>query len=147
MKSLKETTSQQYRESMKFDVLKMATYDIILGMPWLEKNNPVIDWQKKTLRFKNKLIVKAYQPGQLELMADERLRRGLWGIRATEISKNERLNSTPITADTEKGSTDQKASNERTDKTLVPNEYKQWIHLFKEERGKEALPMHQPWDH
>ena len=37
----------------------MATYDIILGMPWLRKNNPVIDWRTKQLRFKRGLIIKA----------------------------------------------------------------------------------------
>ena len=36
--------NRKYTErAITFDVLNMATHDVILGMPWLRKNNPRID--------------------------------------------------------------------------------------------------------
>ncbi len=33
--------------------LPLAGYDIILGMPWLEEENPIIDWKNKSLTFQS----------------------------------------------------------------------------------------------
>jgi len=46
-------TIRRYHEELTFDVIGMATYHIILGMPWLKKHNPVIDWKKGVLTFAN----------------------------------------------------------------------------------------------
>ena len=51
----------------------MATYNIILGMPQLKKNNPVVDWRAKQLRFKRGLIIKAQEPGKLlDIITDKK---------------------------------------------------------------------------
>ncbi|XP_069498702.1 uncharacterized protein, partial [Ambystoma mexicanum] len=34
-----------------FDVIKAPQFQIILGIPWLEKHNPQIDWRAKTVQF------------------------------------------------------------------------------------------------
>ena len=34
-----------------FYVTMLGDQDLILGLPWLEKQNPIIDWAKKTLEF------------------------------------------------------------------------------------------------
>ncbi len=52
-----ETTSlpfviQRYYKEMSFDIIGIATYYIILGMPWLEKHNLAINWRRKVLKFK-----------------------------------------------------------------------------------------------
>jgi len=44
---------RRHHEELTFDVVGMATYYIILGMPWLKKHNPVIDWKKGVLTFAN----------------------------------------------------------------------------------------------
>ena len=48
---------------MTFDVLEMATHDIVLGMPWLQRNNPTIDWVQRIVTFTetngDRLVVKA----------------------------------------------------------------------------------------
>ena len=36
---------QEYRESMKIDVIGGQKYSIILEMPWLAHYNPEIDWR------------------------------------------------------------------------------------------------------
>lgn len=43
---------QRHHEELTFDVVGMATHDVILGMPWLKKHNPVIDWRRGVLTFK-----------------------------------------------------------------------------------------------
>ena len=36
-----------------FYVTMLGDQDLILGLPWLEKQNPIIDWAKKTLEFRS----------------------------------------------------------------------------------------------
>ena len=36
-----------------FYVTTIGDQDLILGLPWLEKHNPIIDWKEKTLEFRN----------------------------------------------------------------------------------------------
>ena len=39
-------------------IVGLGHAQIVLGMPWLAKNNPCIDWVKKTITFDNKHIRK-----------------------------------------------------------------------------------------
>ena len=34
---------QQHHEEITFDVIRMANHYIILGIPWLKKQNPIIN--------------------------------------------------------------------------------------------------------
>jgi hypothetical protein len=43
---------QRHHKEISFDIIGMATHHIILGMPWLEKHNLVINWRRKVLKFK-----------------------------------------------------------------------------------------------
>ena len=36
-----------------FYVMMLGDQNLILGLPWLEKHNPNIDWKEKTLEFRN----------------------------------------------------------------------------------------------
>ena len=36
-----------------FYVMTLGDQNLILGLPWLEKHNPNIDWKEKTLEFRN----------------------------------------------------------------------------------------------
>ena len=38
---------QEHVEEIDLDVIGLATHDIILGLPWLRKHNPRIDWKSK----------------------------------------------------------------------------------------------------
>ena len=59
-----EIRLQQYCGTSKFDVIEMATHDIILGILWLLAVNPVIDWKHRHLRFGKGSIVRAWKPTQ-----------------------------------------------------------------------------------
>ena len=41
-----------HAEFLDFSVLKLPTYDAILGKAWLDRWNPVIDWKKYTMQWK-----------------------------------------------------------------------------------------------
>ncbi len=42
---------QQHHEELTFDIVGMATHDIVLGMPWLKQHNPEVDWSTREIRF------------------------------------------------------------------------------------------------
>ena len=51
----------------------IAIYDIILGMPWLRKNNLVINWRAKQLKFEGGLVIKVWEPGKLlDIITDKK---------------------------------------------------------------------------
>lgn len=140
---------QQHNETLTFDVLGMATHDFILGMPWLKKHNPVVDWRAKQLRFQDGLIVKAYVPGRFQTgIQDERTHGRHQGMCFLAASKQGRQDPSPAPAKTDRGPSEENArSLEGSDRTLVPHQYREWKHLFEEDKTEGALPKHQPWDH
>ncbi|KAG3057216.1 hypothetical protein PI125_g25431 [Phytophthora idaei] len=40
---------EDFDSSEQFTVLEMDKYDLILGVPWLEKHEPCIDWRGKAI--------------------------------------------------------------------------------------------------
>ena len=46
-----EIVTRHYAERIHFDIVKLATQDIYLGMPWLKKHNPVVNWRTGVLTF------------------------------------------------------------------------------------------------
>ena len=43
-----------YSDNMSFIVLPLVGYDVLLGMSWLTKYNPIIDWRSKSVKFVDK---------------------------------------------------------------------------------------------
>ena len=48
-----EINTRHYAERIHFDIVKLTTQDIYLGMPWLKKYNPVVNWKTGVLTFRN----------------------------------------------------------------------------------------------
>lgn len=42
-----------YQDNIDLVVFPIQGYDVILGMPWLEKFNPTIDWRDRTIKFRD----------------------------------------------------------------------------------------------
>ncbi|KFY26276.1 hypothetical protein V491_01375, partial [Pseudogymnoascus sp. VKM F-3775] len=40
-----------HKETIQFDIVHMDNFACILGMPWLTKHNPYIDWAQKEVGF------------------------------------------------------------------------------------------------
>jgi hypothetical protein len=53
---IKETTLipvdiQGYWERINFDITRTSTYDAVLGLSWLEKHNPTINYRDRIMVF------------------------------------------------------------------------------------------------
>jgi hypothetical protein len=44
-------TISEHAENTKLDITQLGNHEIILGMPWIKKHNPIIDWVKGTISF------------------------------------------------------------------------------------------------
>lgn len=84
-------TIQRHHEELTFDVVGMATHYIILGMPWLKKHNPAINWQKGVLTFANTGDVASIQPirRQWTTIDEKRNRRPVEACIASVLKKDD----------------------------------------------------------
>ena len=62
-----ETTSlpvtiQRHHKEITFNIVGMATYHVILGIPWLNKYNSEINWKTGVLKFERSGNVTSIQP-------------------------------------------------------------------------------------
>ena len=48
-----EIVTRHHAERIHLNIVKLATQDIYLGMPWLKKHNPVVNWRIGVLMFRN----------------------------------------------------------------------------------------------
>jgi hypothetical protein len=142
---------QSHHEEIVLDVLDTASHDIVLGIPWLEKHNPVIDWTKRVLRFTRCDCVIDINPVRQQCLTTEGQMHFCDWMTVEEQQKASRGNQKgpADSADTER---DQSGQNARVTSGShappeIPHEYQKWKRLFEEEEGKAALPKHQPWDH
>ena len=39
-----ELMLQEYTKTISLDISNIASHNIVLGRPWLQQNNPMIDW-------------------------------------------------------------------------------------------------------
>jgi Reverse transcriptase (RNA-dependent DNA polymerase)/Retroviral aspartyl protease len=106
-----------HQETLSLDITNLK-YDIVLGMTWLQRHNPMIDWTARTLKFP--LCSHGTKLGDRS-SPKVPIARAIW-VRpqgSTLDSTNEEL----------------------------PPEYQEFEDLFKEKVGAAALPEHKPWDH
>ena len=137
---------------------------IILGFPWLNKHNPIIDWKKGEIKWQP---LKIDWRGLLEKGQRIRIEQQL---KVEEIiDKEETKNHTknPIEEDrnmilielleetawinkmnvaTELAIKENDKKEERTNKELVPKDFHEYLDIFSEEKAH-RFPEPQPWDH
>src|SRR5271168_2223377 len=114
---LLDLTSKGYFERIKLDIVPLGRHQIILGVPWLRRHNPSIDWKKGTVQFRKETTEEGFH----EICALSKKGK-------TEIVSN----SSPMTDALEK---------------VVPILYHKYLWLFEELLNEQALPVHKPYDH
>jgi hypothetical protein len=131
---------QNHQEQLNLDAFGMATHDVILGLPWLRKHNPRINWKNRQLSFEGcRCGTTARQP-----------------TRSTPESVDEKeINNISSTHETRQVRAVDRADQKRPSATItetksappdIPDAYRQYTWMFKEELSAKALPKHQSWD-
>ena len=60
-----------FEEDLSLMIVGLGRAQVVLGMPWLAKNNPQIDWVKKTISFDNEHIRKTTLSMELTIAAQK----------------------------------------------------------------------------
>jgi hypothetical protein len=109
------------------DVTNIGDTDIILGLPWLQRNNPRIDWKTLSITL----------PANLCSVQAE----GRFGVQKKLSPQRMRPSNVEVVCCYRLERLDDRSAFE------IPKEYKEFGELFTEEAPEEALPPHKPWDH
>ena len=137
----------------QFYVTGLGKQKIILGFPWLNKHNPIIDWKKGEIKWqplkidwrgfleKGQRIKMERQPKIEEIVDEEETRNHTKN--PIEEDKNTILikllegtawiNKTNVATELAIKENDKKE--EKTDKELVPKEFHEYLDIFSEEKA------------
>jgi len=137
---------QQHHEEIVLDIVPMARHDVVLGVPWLEKHNPNVDWKRRVLTFERCSCVTDIHPGRRQSSTTDERRT----FCDTERQSPQELQIvSPSSTGAGLDPPDHKVRTKEGSHapSEIPEEFKKWKRLFQEEEGLAALPRHQPWDH
>jgi hypothetical protein len=150
----------------RFYVTALGDQNLILGLPWLEKHNPIIDRTEKTLEFQNsqedkaKAFIRSLAQEQEETMLiedKELVVRYLKSHRGPEPSDqlympfedigqwNEEQPDIAIRKYSPAQQMEHKY-NAKQEESILPTQYLPWKEVF-EQKAAERFPGKRPWDH
>lgn len=129
-----------HQENIVLDVLRTAAHDVILGLPWLRKHNPIMDWSKGTLSLANCNCARNSKPAHpRNEMADE---RGAYNTTSHKARPERAADS----LDTGWLPDQKKRVTEKSTPLEVPVQYQRYKTLFEDLEPELELPEHRPWD-
>ncbi|KAJ2935738.1 hypothetical protein H1R20_g1356, partial [Candolleomyces eurysporus] len=137
---IKLTINKQVRR-LPVLITGLGKEDLILGLPWLQKENPIIDWEKGTLKWGNQGTDHTQKKN---FQAEE------FDARAIEAELSKEVNPLWIqvkTTASQKLAQKHKELKEETPLTeQVPKEYHKYLEIFDKETAT-RFPPERPWDH
>ena len=115
------------KETIRFDITNLGETHVILGLPWLQRHNPHIDWKNLTVTLLESLcsVQAKRRLGEQENLSPRRMRPSNVEVVCCYLLVRQ----------------DDKPAFE------IPKEYLEFSELFTEEAPEEALPLHRDWDH
>ena len=128
----------KHHKEIDLDVFRIATHDIILGLPWLQKHNPKIDWVKRTLSLDCDYGTPQSRPAQLTMQLADKKEIAI--ISSTKTRQDRAVDRT----DTDDSSGYEVTVKEKRAPPAIPDIYQQYARMFKEELMEKALPEHKP---
>ncbi len=141
--SLGETT---FSNTVTLDIIPMK-YPVILGLPWLKKHDPVIDWKNLALSFSknSKLDMEKSLQATVTPVQNQ-------DFKTFQIQKFDQNTSdissliwvTPFQNILEVSATAN--AEELSQVVSLPKEYQSYQHLFDKDKAS-VLPQHKPYDH
>jgi hypothetical protein len=153
--SIKETVSIQVEgsghvENLRCFVTELGDNNMILGLPWLKKHNPDVEWNT------GKILIRGSTESGAEPREDQpcfrkvaatRLQWRKWQKEGRlERASNEIWIAASFTYSTLIAEKADGAKNARTYKKVVPEHYRDFKKVFSEVKP-EHLPEHKAWDH
>ena len=119
-----------HREELCAEVTNLRKNSLILGYMWLKKHNPLIDWEKGTVRFNrcpHSCLMLQDRAQCLASLDEEDEREALEWIHQAKVEA-------PAKKPT------------RTPEELVPLCYHSYLDIFSE-KATSRFPLRKPWDH
>ena len=132
-----------YTEKLEFLVTDLGPEDVILGLPWLKRVNPLIDWTTGEMEIPSGSENEA--PFQ-QIQANRTERRQWVKSSIIEHATDQLWCMAGFTYSTKLAAEANQAKAQRTFEEMVPKEYHRHAKVFSEEESH-RLPKHQPWDH
>jgi hypothetical protein len=138
-------TIGSWNEPTDFLVTDLGPKDIILGLPWLKKVNPTINWDSGEMEIPNS--PEQFTPSPPHLVEANRSERRAW-IKAGIITdaSDEIWVCAGYTLSTKLAIKASEGKVKKTFEELVLKEYQCHAKVFSETKSH-RLPKHQPWDH
>ena len=124
-----------------FDLVSIP-YEVILGIPWLEKVNPSIDWNSQKITIgkekSKKCTPKQGKTPMIEIckLSQKQMKK----IQQQEPQKVLMVWIKPVLGQLNATQEEDEA------RAKIPRDYQEFCEMFKEE-AHEKLPEHQDWDH
>ena len=133
-----------HSETTEFLVTNLGPENVILGLPWLKRFNPSVDWDAGTLDFSSS---PENSPPPFQRLQGNRAERRKW-VKANiiEHSSDELWCAAGVTLSTELAAEKNQAKYGKPLESMIPPEYLSYRKVFPEEESH-RLPKHQPWDH
>lgn len=138
-----------HTERTEFLVTNIGPEDMILGLPWLRKINPQIDWTNGRVEVDTEgrsAVPEEDLPPFEKIAANRRLRRHWQKHGVLEEATEELWCAAGFTYSTELAAEAHQAKPKKTFDEMVPEEYRQYAKVFSEP-DSERLPEHKPYDH
>ena len=145
-------------ELIKFNVLETGDYDIVLGIPWLRKHNPSIDWQSGQITFNRCKCKREYdeyesrrkRAAQRDTGGTTNQSRSRGGIkRSTNRIAPDVMEQSPDMSDQELAEyviVKQEKLYATSDEPRIPDEYREFQDVFTAP-AEGTLPEHGTFDH
>ncbi|KAK6221471.1 reverse transcriptase domain protein [Colletotrichum tabaci] len=125
------------KEELQFDITEMGDIDVILGITWLRKHNPRIDWRTGQLQWTDSVTEQHCKSQASNESSRAPLDDTIQRIRYVAYLREIRPSKTVAPA----------ASDQGSDPLLaIPEEYRKYEKLFAPEL-ETGLPEHGPYDH
>ena len=138
-------------ERTEIDVIRGQKWSVILGMPWLARHNPEIDWRTGEVKMMRCLeeCGKQWRPVQgksgWEKQKEEEVRAER--EKKKKQKKGKTVEVRKVVEEWEIWDKEEEAAkSEEEAKKLVPRQFHRWIKVFGKKQ-LERMPMRKLWDH
>lgn len=132
-------------------IMDLGPEDVVLGLLWLWRANPMINWNRGTLDMRvgmeGSRSNKRNPEVRMEQIAASRIQcQWLWRAKILEDPSEALWCAAGYTYSTELAEKVGREKAKRTFEEIVPKDYCQYVDVFSEMES-ERLPEHKPYDH